>query len=1305
MEYKILDINNQEKSRDDLKTNNNKKFEKILKNLLDVKTRGESSLLFKLNNSNFDLFNILEKDKEINIFKIFENSEFSIQIPVKKISQVKSLVNSLETYNELLENMNYLELSKRFVNSFLLDSEVNLNDQEIWHEEIKDAIIKKNKDVIDSFTSKWKRFQKAVNDKYEETNIWPLYIGTYFLKFSIASKEIYAPLILKEISITSNNNNFYIESKNDTVVLNEKLVFFLSEFKKIEVPPIFENVTCSMKELAKELDAFFNESELIDTNNFEIQKLKVEKVETNICKQPGIVMIFCNPLGSALRKATLKLIEFDKLSGDLIKFQNSFFDLSDDKLTKKIIEDKMPLARICKTDLSQEKSIMSALQDSTVIIGPPGTGKSQTIANILANILLENKSALFISQKKVALEVVLERLKFLKFFTFQPIENNSKTNRDEKEKFYENLQQWLRFNFDEVSNFDTNNVEIIPSMSDELDLYWSAKKKDISNEERNFFYKLIELIPTLDDDFFDFIEKYNDQFKLFTKQEIALFETINSIFNTNIEENDLVNIINLKNNLYNLNWIEIKAFLNLADSVQKIDKNLLLFLAENKNKIQNLNWTHIEKHIWMKDKLEIDKNNIVNLLHETKNMFQKLKSIDRFKDIDKLFALSHNNSNKDYFANEFGISKKGFLFFKFYDKEFKNFWSINLDFIKYLSKFKINRYLLSFLCQNENEIDSWIKNNDFILKINHAKVNNDSWNILKNNINNIDIWITSFEVIEIAKTYKLNEEMIRFIKNNLDLIDKLSKNFKSNKEFFKNLSLYNLSIEVIDILDDVVQNINKYKMILDVYNKYHHNYFIPKVNEFVDNEINIKEKIREDIQRIYHSLTPEERRQFMKWKGRIQSGFTLPFKLFSMFKDMFKKFFKIIVSTPESLATKIDFMNERYDYVIFDEASQLFLERAIPFLAISDKAIIAGDNQQMQPSNWFGLRVDSDVSEEEEENDENVESLLTYAINSGIPKHLLELNYRSKYANLTSFSSKHFYESKLKSLDANIDRSKSIEVVQVNGYWENSQNLIEAKKAIEILKDNIDKYEKIIVLTLNKQQIDLIDLILSVEEIEIYNKMINERSIILKNLENIQGDEADLVIVSVAYTRDTHLAGTYVCRPTGKNALNVAITRAKDKMIVIKSIRANEINSLNPNILLFREWLSFLDLHFNQQKTYSIDTTNNFDIQQKIESGFEKSVYEWLSKQQFNKKIKIEAQFSVGSYKIDFALLEVGTEKFLLGIEVDGWKYHSTPRQIYNDTIRHQFIESKGYKLLRIPEMMWEIDKEKILANIHQYID
>ena len=68
--------------------------------------------------------------------------------------------------------------------------------------------------------------------------------------------------------------------------------------------------------------------------------------------------------------------------------------------------------------------------------------------------------------------------------------------------------------------------------------------------------------------------------------------------------------------------------------------------------------------------------------------------------------------------------------------------------------------------------------------------------------------------------------------------------------------------------------------------------------------------------------------------------------------------------------------------------------------------------------------------------------------------------------------------------------------------------------------------------------------------------------------------------------------------------------------------------------------------------------------------------------------MKVEVQYPVGSYKIDIALLDLTTNKYLLGIEIDGLRYHSTTKQKYHDLVRQNFIESKGYKIIRIPELM-----------------
>ena len=133
----------------------------------------------------------------------------------------------------------------------------------------------------------------------------------------------------------------------------------------------------------------------------------------------------------------------------------------------------------------------------------------------------------------------------------------------------------------------------------------------------------------------------------------------------------------------------------------------------------------------------------------------------------------------------------------------------------------------------------------------------------------------------------------------------------------------------------------------------------------------------------------------------------------------------------------------------------------------------------------------------------------------------------------------------------------------------------------------------------------------------------------------------------------------------------------------------------------FKNWVQFLELNEEDKKMYSlIEETSSNDV----ESNFEEEVLRWLSQQKFPRNMKISLQYPIGSYKIDLALLDSQTNKYILGIEVDGFRYHSTTRQRYNDLVRQNFIESKGYKLIRVSELLWRTDKTKLLEMIYKNI-
>ncbi|MGL5590838.1 MAG: AAA domain-containing protein [Metamycoplasmataceae bacterium] len=1077
MEFKILKFNKKDIYSNQTKQFTSNKYEKILANLLAI-NNSDSAIFTKINSFNKDLNKILSNN---DISKIWTKNEFRIKLNKILINDLGSRLNKVSNDpEEIIKILNETD----FNITILLKNKIYKNPL-LAIDEIMDKVGTHQ----NQFITKWKKYQKSIRDSFEQTNIWPLFIGTYFISGTLIDKQIFAPFLLKEIEIEINDNNVYLVSKNDSVVLNDKLIFFMQKGLDIETPYINSDLDkISINELSLELDYYFKEIleiPFVNMTDVFVEK-KIQDISHSILKkEPGIVLINCHPSGGTLRAATVDLIESGKID-DLLHIDNLLTNF-EEKAIKSIIEDNMKIVRVCPTDASQEKAIIASLQNHTIIIGPPGTGKSQTIANLLANILNQNKTALFISQKKVALEVVINRMGQLSNFLFQLVETHNKTSKQEKAAFYSRLKDFI--NHLKFANENSHN-----NIMD--------KRSFISNEIRQYW---------------------------------RLRENVN----------------------------------------ERIDDNVLNRFQYVLNRLELTN-------IQMED------------INKTFHLFEKLKYSNNLDKVEHLLDLKERDIY--FLAIKMNINvKKYFGIIKIYPKDFKTLYEINISLLNLLKIF--NDDVAFILCLKEIET----------------------------------------------------------------------------------LEKFNLLFEFNEVCKNKIKTTNKFISDEDIIK---HN-----VSEFAKNKYVQIERDNKMIDKTWSK----------KFLGRIERSYTIPTNFTYLFKDDLKRMFNVFVSTPESLAGFIDFKKDKYDYVIFDEASQIFLEKALPFISIGSKIIIAGDDQQMQPSNWFSTRVD-------DENDEieSIDSLLSYAIANYIPKYNLELNYRSNSAELTTFSSKQFYESNLKTLDKNNFENNSIEIVNVNGQWENNTNLKEANEMINILKNNWKSrlYKKIILLTLNKKQMDLVNDLLASNEPQIYDHIISGK-IILKNLENIQGDEADLVIVSIAYTKDASLASTYVCRPGGKNALNVAITRAKSKMIVLKSINSNEIssNSDNANLLVFKSWLEFLELKSEQRKEYSIkEYENNISVG----SGFELDVFNWLKLQKLSKDVELCTQYPIGSYRIDLALINRQSGRFLIGIEVDGLRYHSTTNQKYNDIIRQDFIESKGYKIIRISEMLWKTNKESILKMIEE---
>lgn len=301
----------------------------------------------------------------------------------------------------------------------------------------------------------------------------------------------------------------------------------------------------------------------------------------------------------------------------------------------------------------------------------------------------------------------------------------------------------------------------------------------------------------------------------------------------------------------------------------------------------------------------------------------------------------------------------------------------------------------------------------------------------------------------------------------------------------------------------------------------------------------------------YRELSHQVTKQRRVWPLR---------KLISEFSEEIYHLIPCWLASPETVSAVFP-MDEAFDLVIFDEASQCFTERGIPAMYRGKQLVVAGDSKQLRPNDLYQIRVEEDIDDVALE----VDSLLELA-NQYLMDVQLQGHYRSSKPELIEFSNTNFYDGTLRLLpdrDMVNNSDAAIQYLKVEGTWENQQNIVEAEKVIELVaqltKDSPDK--SIGIVTFNARQQDLImDLL---DDYEIENNFRRPKSLIVKNIENIQGDEKDIIIFSTAYAPDKN--GKIVMQfgslsiVGGENRLNVAITRAKEKIYIVTSIAPQEL--------------------------------------------------------------------------------------------------------------------------------------------------
>lgn len=304
-------------------------------------------------------------------------------------------------------------------------------------------------------------------------------------------------------------------------------------------------------------------------------------------------------------------------------------------------------------------------------------------------------------------------------------------------------------------------------------------------------------------------------------------------------------------------------------------------------------------------------------------------------------------------------------------------------------------------------------------------------------------------------------------------------------------------------------------------------------------------------------------------------------KLMTNFREELFDLIPCWMASPES-ASAIFPMEEAFDLVIFDEASQCYAEKGLPAMLRGRQIVIAGDDKQLQPLDIYKVRWEDD-------NDQDIPELEIDSLLNLAKRHLSEVqlqgHYRSQSPELMDFSNRHFYNGTLTLLpDYNIINNEEPAIVykNVEGVWEDNINNDEAWEIVNLvdrlIKEQPDK--SIGIVTFNaRQQGHIMDLL---EQYSVTHEIIWPKHLFVKNIENVQGDEKDIIIFSTGYAPDKkgkiklkfgslNVAG-------GENRLNVAVSRAREKIYIITSIFPTQLHvedTKNDGPKLFKEYLTY----------------------------------------------------------------------------------------------------------------------------------
>ncbi len=1226
------------------------------------------------------------------------------------------------------------------------------------------------------------RIYSKANSVMEEQGYNVLFLALGFLEWyesEGSNIKLHAPIILLpvELSRTSVRGTFKLKYNEEELLINPALSLKLNNDFGISI---------------QKLD---DESENIDVQQIflALQKGISHKKRWRITNDVYLSLFSFSKFimfkdigkywGEFLKNSVIKLI-----CGQTTEERVSLgLELEEHDLDNQLSPSKV--FQILDADSSQQQAILATKKGANLVIeGPPGTGKSQTIANIIAEFLAEGKKVLFVSQKMAALEVVKRRLDDNHLGDFCLELHSRKTNKNEVIKELVRVLE-MRKKPDHSHDQELAKLQAIKA---QLNEYVKAVHAPFGNLEMTPFqaFGILSKDSNIEDIGYIFRDpkawnrkKYNsscDLLDIFSynlniiqdplrhpwhaselselryETRISLNELIDSMIENHISIKSLVDrlaantffkspasiseieiLLDTNRFLQNTPSVSKSILTNsrwdsLSVDIEQIIQNVKLFTEikeglESNFYIENLTQSKIDidalisrydryarnillrlgGRFW-KDKTFVKKQihdksyrptikQIVDDLQKIKTLKLTLIKIRESENLAKeLFGELWKSCDTDWesiegFAKWMARFRQYALKKYFVDSVFEELHQNTID--KELSE-KMSNNLKVALDKFISDLQSFMS----LAKLDEQKFLGTSINetSLSDIIGNITSLRDNIDKLEEWARYQ--EALNDCIKAGLgDFINKvLSLSFPSTRivSAFKNQFLRSW-------LDAAFSE----RAALRKFRGEDHEKLIEKFCELDNRQIElaklrIQHKLSGKIDGEYVPASGSELDTILREARKTRAHIPIR-KLFERAPNIISSLKPCLMMSPLTVAQFLNPGLMKFDLVIFDEASQIPPEDAIGPILRGTQIVIAGDSKQLPPTSFFQSEVmtHEDGAVVDEAVPEDLDSILDECAVSRIQKTMLRWHYRSKHESLIAFSNKHFYNNHLFTFPcANedcIDLGIKFNYLP-NASYDRGGTGTNVEEARELALAVFKHYRENPALSLGigtfsiRQKYAIEDTIEEMlrqdNSLEVFFSKDRHEHFFVKNLESIQGDERDVIFISVGYGKNSsgRLAMNFgpINQNGGARRLNVLVTRARKKLEIFSSIKGDDFDMSKTNSEGVYSLKNYLDF---AEKGKSV-LLRESDEGCALESPFEESVYELLTNQGYG----VRKQIGCSGYRIDLAIVDdLAPGRYLIGIECDGAHYHSALTTRDRDRLRQQVLEDLGWNIYRIWSTDW----------------